>query len=86
MQENWHIVDNHHNNEANDRLSEGPPWSRICYKEKELFSWQAWLSLAMWCSSTNSPVAWSGAGYLSPAPSQPHFAPTNLVSSLFSET
>lgn len=87
MQENWHIVDNNCNKDINDRLSEGPPCSLICYEEKELFSWQAWLSLATQHPPSSSPAALSGDGYWSPAPSQPHSAPTKLlVLSLSSDT
>lgn len=87
MQENWHIVDNNHNNKVNDRLSEGPPWSQICYKEKEPFSWRAWPRLAMRHSSPAAQQPRPGLATCLLHPSSPPCPPTKLlVSSLFSET
>ena len=39
-------------------------WSWICYKEKETFSWQAWLRSATQHSSSHSPPATLPAGPL----------------------
>lgn len=63
MPGNWHIVDNNHNNKANDRLlqREDLAWSYICCKEKEPFSWQGWLHLVIQHSSSKSSPATSQA-------------------------
>lgn len=71
MQENWHIVDNNHNNKVNDRLLEGPQRSQIFIKRRSCSAGRqgCYLKYSIHPPKAHQPPHWQGR--LSPSLSQP---------------